>query len=110
MGDWIKSEPISPNGRDLLITAHQFQDELAALKNDLGNEAKKIALCSKNFCWNGTAPPQLSALANQIWGLLSRCPRTMNELYRDSSVSELKIYQVVTHLVSSGQAQVEAEA
>lgn len=105
--DWIQSEPIVPKGRDLLITAHQFRDELAALRKEVADDSAKLTACAKELGWNGGAPPELMPVANQIWTLLSRHPKTINDLYRECSVCELKVYQVVNQLVHSGQASFE---
>jgi hypothetical protein len=102
--DWIKSEPIAHNGRDLVITAFQFRDELAALRKEMADHATPVRAKATDLKWNGESPAALTSLADRVWALLSRNPQTIHNLYRGCSVCELKVYQVVNELVSSGQA------
>jgi CRP-like cAMP-binding protein len=102
--DWIESGRIAQKSSDLLIVALQFRDELNALKGQMLDDSAEVSACTAELQWNGDAPEQLKPLANRIWTLMSHTPRTIRDLYRECSVCELKVYQVVSQLVSLGQA------
>lgn len=110
VSDWIQSGQIGQNGGDLLITALQFRDELDALKKGMHNHSEKLTAQKASLRWEGGAPEQLQPLAEQIWALLTRGPQTMRDLYRQCSVCELKIYQVVSELVYSDQVSFSTPA
>ena len=101
--DWIESGQIAQHGGDMLIIALQFRDELDALKKGMHGETEKLNVRGTELRWSGGAPEQLNSLAEQIWQLLARGPKTMRELYRHCLVCELKIYEVVSELLYSDQ-------
>jgi CRP-like cAMP-binding protein len=101
--DWIESGQIRRSGGDMLITALQFRDELEALKKGMHQGSEKLSARTTELRWTGGAHDQLRELAEQILELLARGPKTMGDLYRQCSVCELKIYQVVTELLYSDQ-------
>ena len=103
MADYIQSSPISHSSADILITALQFRDELDALKKGMQHCTGPLSACTAELHWNGAAPEYLKPLAEQIWGMISAKPRTMRQLYRECSVCELKLYEVVSELHYSGQ-------
>jgi CRP-like cAMP-binding protein len=101
--DANESAPIAPRN-DLLITALQYRDELDALKKGMKNHSEKLRARATDLKWNGAAPEPLRPLAEQVWNLLGRGPKTIAELYRECGVCELKIFQVVSELLYSDQA------
>ncbi len=101
--DPTQSASIRPRS-DLLITALQFRDELDALRRGMKGSTEKLRTRATDLAWNGAAPEPLRPLAEQIWKLLARGPKTIAELYGECSVSELKIFQVVSELLYSEQA------
>jgi CRP-like cAMP-binding protein len=103
MTDWIQSGSIPQSGGDLLIAALQFRDELDALKKGMVQNSEKLRARATELQWTGGAPLELKSLATQIWESLLRGPKTIDELYRQCSVCELRIYQVVAELLYSGQ-------
>ena len=110
LSDWIQSGQIAHNGGELLITALQFRDELDALKKGMPHNSEKLSARTTPLRWDGGAPVHLKPLADQIWEILFRGPKTMSELYRECSVCELKIYEVVTELLYSDQVFFETTA
>jgi hypothetical protein len=68
------------------------------------DDSAKVRACTTELQWNGDASEELKPLASRIWTLMSKTPRTVGDLYRECSVCELKVYQVVSQLVSLGQA------
>lgn len=101
--DPVQSAPITPRN-DLLITALQFRDELDALKKGMKDHSEKLGTRGTDLKWNGAAPESLRPLAEHVWTLLARGPKTIAELYRECGVCELKIFQVVSELLYSEQA------
>jgi len=101
--DWIESGQIRRSGGEMLITALQFRDELQALKKGLHQESETLRARTTQLRWNDGAPDQLRKVAEQVLELLSRGGKTITDLYRQCSVCELKIYQVVTELLYSEQ-------
>jgi CRP-like cAMP-binding protein len=99
----IQSDEITRNGNDLLIVALQFRDEFHALKKEMPYSPAKLSARASELDWNGSAPEYLHSVATQVWDILSSRPATIDDLYRQCSVCELKLYQVVNHLLSSGQ-------
>jgi CRP-like cAMP-binding protein len=96
------SAPIASKG-DLLINALQYRDEFEALKSGVENYGGKLRVRAGTLSWNGQAPPELRELAEHIWELITRGPKTIAEIYRQSSVCELKILRVVAELLYSNQ-------
>jgi CRP-like cAMP-binding protein len=101
--DWIQSGQIPQMGGDVLITALQYRDELDALKKGMPGVSDRLRARATEMKWSDDAPG-LRPVAEQIWELLLRGPKTMNELYRAAMVCELKIYQVVAELLYTQQA------
>ena len=101
--DSVQSARIDPNGGDRLIVALQFRDEFNALKAQMPALTTKLAPMVPVLDWSGEAPQHLNPLANKVWEVVSRRPVTIHELYRHCSACELNVYQVVHHLLQSGQ-------
>jgi hypothetical protein len=108
--DWIEAGQIAQNGGDLLITALQFRDELDALKKGMHQGREQLIARASDLRWSGGAPEQLKPLAEHLWALLTRAPQSMSDLYRQSAVCELKIYQVVSELLYSDQVTTAGES
>lgn len=104
MTNWIASGQIVRNTGDMLISALQFRDELDDLKKQL-QEKRSNRLIPKNpdLHWNSGAPEELLPVANRVWDLLKRKPLSIHEVYRQCAVCELKIYQVINHLLEQEQ-------
>ena len=104
MTSWIEAGQISGSTSDLLISALQFRDELAALKKQMAApDGGKLITNTPNLHWNGEAPESLRSVADRIWDLLDTQQLGLTELYRQCSVCELKIYQVVAELLKREQ-------
>ena len=104
MTNWIEAGQIVRNTSDMLIAALQFRDELNALKKEIQPPSEaKLTPTSSDLHWNGGAPKELRPVADRVWDLLSRKPLSILEVYRQCAVCELKIYQVVNHLLAQEQ-------
>jgi CRP-like cAMP-binding protein len=104
MTTWIESGQIVRNTGDMLIAALQFRDELNALKKQIqppGNS--RLTAKKSDLHWNSGAPEELRPVASRVWDLIQRKPLSLHEVYRQCSVCELKIYQVVDHLLTQEQ-------
>jgi hypothetical protein len=104
VSDLIESGQIRRNAGDMLITALQFRDELHALKKGMHQNSETLRARTKELHWSGGAPDELRELAQQVLKLVSKGGKTMDDLYRQCSVCELKLYQIVTELLYSDQA------
>jgi hypothetical protein len=101
---WIDSGKIVGNTGDMLIAALQYRDELAALKKEIQPASgAKLTAISPELSWNGGAPKELHPVADRIWDVILGKPSSIPEVYRQCSVSELKIYQAVNHLLEQRQ-------
>ena len=104
MTSWIESGQIVRNTGDMLIAALQFRDELNHLKQEIDPHAgAKLTPTRQELTWNGGAPEDLRPVATRVWDLVKRKPLSIGEVYRQCSVCELKIYQVVNHLLTHEQ-------
>ena len=104
MTNWIGSGKIGRTTGDLLIAALQFRDELNALKKEIRPElGARLVPKRPDLHWNGGAPKELQPVANRVWDLVQCKPLGINEVYRQCTVCELKIYQVVNHLLREEQ-------
>jgi CRP-like cAMP-binding protein len=101
--NWIESGKITRTVGDMLIVALQYRDEFDALKKEFQDKPGRVMAITSELHWNGNAPPNLRPVANQIWELVSRKPATINELYRQCSVCELKVYHAVHELLAGRQ-------
>jgi len=101
--DCIESSRIGKTVSDMLIVGLQYRDEFEALKNDLQKTNGRLMATASELHWNGDEPESLRPVAERIWELVSRKPATLSELYRNSSVAEVKIYRVVDHLLANKQ-------
>lgn len=104
--DSVQSARIDTKGGDRLIVALQYRDEFNALRAQMPPLTANLNPVVPVLRWNGSAPEHLTQLANKIWEVLSRRPVTLNELYRQCSACELKVYQVVHELIESKQLAV----
>ena len=101
--NWIQPARITQNGSDPLIVALQYRDEFTALKAEMDPGTAKLRPQSEALHWNGGAPQELAPLAKQVWDVVSRKPGTINDIYRQCSACELKVYQVVQELLRTEQ-------
>jgi len=101
--NWIDSGRITRTSGDMLIAALQFRDEFNALKKEIPQDSAKLTPTKPDLQWNGENRDELRPLANRIWELVSRRPASVRDLYRQCSVCELKIYQVVNELLTGKQ-------
>jgi CRP-like cAMP-binding protein len=101
--NWIDSGRITRTSGDMLIAALQFRDEFNALKKEIPEDSAKLTPTKADLQWNGENRDELRPVANRIWELVSRRPASVKDLYRQCSVCELKIYQVVNELLTGKQ-------
>jgi len=102
--NWIGGGEIIRQTDDMLIAALQYRDELSALKKEINPAAAaRLVPAHAKLHWNGSSE-HLRPLADRIWELVSRKPLNLSQIYRQCSVCELKIYQVVDLLLKQNQA------
>jgi CRP-like cAMP-binding protein len=99
--DWIQRERIVRNAGEMLINALQGRDEFDQVKQRMPDGATTLQRSKANLSWPVAAPPELQPVAERIWELTAKSPLTLLDLYRQGSVCELKVYQVVDELIQS---------
>lgn len=99
--DWIQSERIARNAGEMLINALQGRDEFDQLKQRMPDSGETLQRSRANLSWPVAAPPELQPVAEHIWALTAKSALTISDLFRQCSVCELKVYQVVDELIQS---------
>ena len=108
--NWIESGQIKRSGGEMLITALQFRDELDGLKKEMPHhDSDPLTAKAAELHWPQEAPHELKEVAQQVLAVLSGQAKKMAELYRQSSVCELKLYQVVRTLMDSDHVSFTAQ-
>lgn len=101
--DWLEPRKIERNDTELLLTGLQFRDELLALKEWITQPSAKLRPLIQTLQWNAETGAELFSAATRVWECLARGPMTIEELYRQGVVCELKTYKVVGELLRSKQ-------
>lgn len=99
--DWIQSERITKNASEMLINALQGRDEFAELKQKFGDSGATLQRNKTSLAWPAGAPPESLEVAEQVWNFAEREPVTVEQIFRQCAVCELKIYQIVDELLQS---------
>jgi CRP/FNR family cyclic AMP-dependent transcriptional regulator len=99
--DWIQSQRITKNSSEMLINALQGRDEFAELKQKFAESAATLQRNKANLSWPAGAPPESLTVAQQAWNLAEKGPVTVEQIFRECAVCELKVYQIVDELVQS---------
>ena len=106
----IAWDEITRNGNDLLIVALQFRDEFQALKKEMPYNFGKLSQRTSEMEWSSSAPDYLRPVAEEIWKVVATRPSSIDDVYRQCSVCELKFYQAVNELLSSEQLSFDGPA
>ena len=109
ISDWIQSGRIARQPQDMLITALQSRDEFQSLRELMPNPAAILVRKKLNFDWPEKAPASLRPIGEQIWQIAYSTPSTLNDLYLQCAVCELKVYRVVDELIQSGHFDLSGE-
>ena len=86
----------------MLITALQSRDEFYLLKSEVGDGSYKLVRNRAHFDADNFEPSTLRSLAVEIWELRPRGDLHLQDLFRQLSVCEIKIYQAVHSLIQAG--------
>jgi hypothetical protein len=54
-----------------------------------------------NLTWPADAPPESLAVAEHVWKFATKGPITIEQIFQQCVVCELKVYQVVDELLRS---------
>jgi len=100
--DWIQSERITKNASEMLINALQGRDEFAELKQKFAGGAATLRRNKASLAWPADAPAESRAVAEQIWNFAGKAPITVEQIFRQCAVCELKVYQLVDEMLQSG--------
>jgi len=85
----------------MLINALQGRDEFAELKQKFADSAATLQRNKANLSWPAGAPPESLTVAQQVWNFAEKGPVTVEQIFRECAVCELKVYQIVDELVQS---------
>lgn len=88
---------------DLLIVALQSRDEFDALKHGCENYHARLRVRATTLKWSEDAPAELRPVAEEVWALLLRGPKSIPEIYRQGTVCELKVFRAVAELLEREQ-------
>jgi len=103
LADSVQSARIDSSGGDRLINALQYRDEFNALKAQMPYLSTRLKVAGQSLNWNGEKPPELAPLAQKVWDLVSKRAATVDQIYRQCSACEYKVYHVVHELFQSYQ-------
>src|SRR3954468_8335962 len=92
--DWIQSDRITKNASEMLINALQGRDEFAQLKQKFADSAATLQRNKANLSWPAGAPPESLTVAEHVWSFAEKGPVTVEQIFRQCAVCELKVYQV----------------
>lgn len=101
----FRSESITRNQWDLLITALQSRDELQQLKQGMPDADATLRRQKSKLSCPSIEPSELQPIAEEIWSMAERAPVSLAGLFRNCTVCELKIYQAVDELLQSKQLE-----
>jgi hypothetical protein len=96
-------EPAIDATSDLLIVALQSRDELDAIKRDWQNYRAKLRVRASTLNWSDDAPVDLRPVAEEVWSVLLRGPKSISDICRLCSVCELKVFRAVNELLEREQ-------
>jgi hypothetical protein len=99
----LQSVEINQSPNDMLITAMRYRDEFHSIKKTAPDPNALLQRLAPAFEWPGDAEPELKPLAEKIWDYTDDRRFTINELFRQNAVCELKIYQVVSEMLRIGE-------
>ncbi|MFL6583236.1 MAG: DUF4388 domain-containing protein, partial [Chthoniobacterales bacterium] len=97
-----QSDVITREAGDLLIRAIQARDELEQLKQRFPDRAATLHRRKLNFSSPADMPNDTGTVAAQIWQMAFSTPLAIAQLYTRCAVSELKIYEALELLVTTG--------
>src|SRR5205807_2168268 len=99
----LQSVEINQSPNDMLITAMRHRDEFHNLKKTTPDPNTLLQRLAPSFEWPRDAEQELKPLAERIWNYTNDRRFTINELFRQNAVCELKIYIVVSEMLRIGQ-------
>lgn len=112
----VREEPSAPpfgeenriklESTDLLIQGVTHRDTFQAMPESLRKMEGRLSHIGEALTWD---VPETQALAERIWELISKRPQPLETLWRRLNYSALTFLETVTQLVSSGQAELQAE-
>jgi hypothetical protein len=99
----LQSVEINQSPNDMLIMAMRYRDEFHNIRKTAPDPNALLQRLAHEFEWPDDAEAELKPLAEKIWDYTDDRRFTINELYRQNAVCELKIYQVVSEMLRIGQ-------
>jgi hypothetical protein len=105
----LQSAEIEQTPHDLLLSAMHYRDELVELKKTMPDARTPLQRFANEFEWPADADERLEALAERIWRLIDHRRITIDQLFRQNSVCELKIYRAIAEMLRTGQIAIVDE-
>jgi CRP-like cAMP-binding protein len=99
----LQSVEITQSPNEMLITAMRYRDEFHNIRKTAPDPNALLQRLAPAFEWPRDAEAELKPLAEKIWDYTDDRRFTINELFRQNAVCELKIYQVVSEMLRIGQ-------
>lgn len=99
----VQAADINQSPNDLLIAAMRFHDELQDLKKTMPGANVPLQRLAHDFEWPKDADLKLKPLAERAWSFIENRRVTINQLFRQNAVCELKIYRVIAEMLRVGQ-------
>src|SRR5438105_6015632 len=87
---------------ELLINAIQMRDEFDDLRKRLSDRTARLQRQQLNFSWDNPELDDVRPVAEQIWQLAYNRPLSLEELYRECALCDLRIYQAVDEMQRTG--------
>jgi cAMP-binding proteins - catabolite gene activator and regulatory subunit of cAMP-dependent protein kinases len=107
--DCLQSAEIQQSPHDLLLSAMQYRDELAELKKSMPTPRTLLQRFANDFEWPNDVDERLRPLAERVWRLIDHRRVTIDQLFRQNSVCELKIYTLIAEMLRTGQIAIVDE-
>ena len=77
-------------------------DEFDDLRKRLRDRTARLQRQQLNFSWDNPELEDVRRVAEQIWQLAYNRPLSLEELYRECALCDLKIYQAVDEMRRTG--------
>ena len=112
----VREEPTLPFSKEHLIELDSTgllmegvgrRDTYQAIPENLRQMTGRLSRVGEELQWSD---PETAAVAERVWELIAKRPQPLASLWRRMNYSALSFLQVVSELVSSGQAELLTEA
>lgn len=109
--DEMRQIEINRSSNDLLFTALQYRDEFKELIRIIPDPTLMLHPLATQLDWpnDGSELAGYRPIAERIWESIQHEPISVDDLFQNLMVCELKLYRVIQHLEETGQVAVQGE-